>query len=125
MFYHGCCCGGLLGGLWHFDCVYELFVDILCICGVVAFEFFSRCVVVVPDVDVSRVVSVAEYLPVFDGGGSAPQRRTCGVGGGSVCLEGGGIVCLEGCGGGGIVCLDGGGGVCLDEGGGYGGIGIS
>ena len=70
MFYHGCCCGGLLGGLWHFDCVYELFVDILRICGVVAFEFFSRCVVFVSYIDISCVVSVAENLSVFDRGGS-------------------------------------------------------
>ena len=37
-----------------------MFVDILRIGGVVAFEFFSRSVACVSDVDVSRVVAVAE-----------------------------------------------------------------
>ena len=40
--------------------MHELLVDVLCISGVIAFEFFSRCVVAVSYVDVSCVVSVAE-----------------------------------------------------------------
>jgi hypothetical protein len=40
--------------------MHELFVDVLCVGGVIAFEFFSRCVVAVSYVQVSCVVSVAE-----------------------------------------------------------------
>ena len=64
------------GGLWHY--IYELFIDILRIGGVVAFEFFSRSVARVSDVDVPRVIAVAEDFVEGDGvsaGGSAPQRR--------------------------------------------------
>ena len=50
----------MVGGLWHCDCICEVFVDILRVGGVVAVEFFSRCVVAVSDVDIPRVVSVAE-----------------------------------------------------------------
>ena len=50
-----------------------MFVDILRIGGVVAFEFFSRSVACVSDVDVPRVIAVAEdfaeggYPPPSDG----------------------------------------------------------
>ncbi len=51
----------MLGGLWHFCIgVGELLVDILCVGGVVAFEFFSRCVSCVAYIDIPCVVSVAE-----------------------------------------------------------------
>ena len=46
------------GGLWHY--IYELFIDILRIGGVVAFEFFSRSVARVSDVDVPSVVAITE-----------------------------------------------------------------
>ena len=47
-----------MGGLWHY--IYELFINILCVWGVIAFEFFSCCVVSVSDVDIPCVVAVAE-----------------------------------------------------------------
>ena len=58
----------MLGGLWHFY-MHELLVDVLCISGVIAFEFFSRCVVAVSYVDVSCVVSVAEDVELHWGAG--------------------------------------------------------
>jgi len=48
----------MMGGLWQY--IYELFVNILCVLCVIAFEFFSCCVVSVANVDVPRVVAVAE-----------------------------------------------------------------
>ena len=48
------------GGLWHY--IYELLINILCVFGVIAFEFFSCCVVSVSDVDVPCVVAIAEDL---------------------------------------------------------------
>jgi hypothetical protein len=59
-----------MGGLWHY--IYELFINILRVLGVIAFEFFSPRIVCVSDVDVPRVVSIAKDLTE---GGSAPQRR--------------------------------------------------
>ena len=49
---------------------YELFVNILRVWCVIAFEFFPRCIVSVSDVDVPRVVSIAEDLTE---GGGVPQ----------------------------------------------------
>jgi hypothetical protein len=69
-----------MGGLWQYIC--KLLVNILCVWSVIAFEFFSRCVVTVSYVDVPRVVSIAEDF--FERGG-VPQ----GVpppSGGSICL---------------------------------------
>jgi hypothetical protein len=54
-----------MGGLWQYIC--KLFVNILCVWGVVAFEFFPRRVMAVSYVDVPRVVSIAEDL--FERGG--------------------------------------------------------
>jgi hypothetical protein len=54
----------------------ELLVDVLCISGVIAFEFFSRCVVAVSYVDVSCVVSVAEDVELHWGAG-CPVCFTC------------------------------------------------
>jgi hypothetical protein len=65
-----------MGGLWHYIC--KLLVNILRVWGVIAFEFFSCCVVAVSDVDVPRVVSIAEDL--FERGGGPPPN------GGSICL---------------------------------------
>jgi hypothetical protein len=47
-----------MGGLWHY--IYELFINILRVFGVIAFEFFSCCIVSVSYVDVPRVVAIAE-----------------------------------------------------------------
>ena len=47
-----------MGGLWHY--IYELFINILRVFGVIAFEFFSCCVMSVSDVDVPSVVAIAE-----------------------------------------------------------------
>jgi hypothetical protein len=63
-----------MGGLWHY--IYELFVNILRVLGVIAFEFFPRCIVCVSDVDVPRVVSIAEDLTE---GGGVPQGVPRGV----------------------------------------------
>ena len=49
--------------------MHELFVDVLCVGGVIAFEFFSRCVVAVSYVQVSCVVSVAEDVELHWGAG--------------------------------------------------------
>ncbi len=46
-----------------------MFIDILRVGGVIAFEFFSRCVVAVANVDIPRVVSVAEDFFEGQGGG--------------------------------------------------------
>ena len=51
---------------------YELFVNILRVWCVIAFEFFPRCIVSVSDVDVPRVVSIAEDLT--EGGGVPPPN---------------------------------------------------
>jgi len=64
-----------MGGLWHY--IYELFINILRVLGVIAFEFFSRCIVSVSDVDVPRVVSIAEDLT--EGGGVPPPSDGKGV----------------------------------------------
>ena len=47
-----------MGGLWHY--IYELFINILRVFGVIAFEFFSCCVMSVSDVDVPSVVAITE-----------------------------------------------------------------
>ena len=47
-----------MGGLWHY--IYELFINILRVLGVIAFEFFSCCIVCVSDVDVPCVVAITE-----------------------------------------------------------------
>jgi hypothetical protein len=57
-----------MGGLWHY--IYELFINILRVLGVIAFEFFSPRIVCVSDVDVPCVVSIAEDLT--EGGGVPP-----------------------------------------------------
>jgi hypothetical protein len=57
-----------MGGLWHYIC--KLLVNILRVWSVIAFEFFSCCVVAVSYVDVARVVSIAEDF--FERGGG-PQ----------------------------------------------------
>ena len=59
-----------MGGLWHYIC--KLLVNILRVWSVIAFEFFSRCVVTVSYVDVPRVVSIAEDLT--EGGGVPPPN---------------------------------------------------
>jgi hypothetical protein len=59
-----------MGGLWHYIC--KLLVNILCVWSVIAFEFFSCCVVTVSYVDVPRVVSIAEDLT--EGGGVPPPN---------------------------------------------------
>lgn len=47
-----------MGGLWHY--IYELFINILRVFGVIAFEFFSCCIVSVAYVDVPCVVAITE-----------------------------------------------------------------
>jgi hypothetical protein len=59
-----------MGGLWHYIC--KLLVNILRVWSVIAFEFFSCCVVAVSYVDVPRVVSIAEDL--FERGGGPPPN---------------------------------------------------
>ena len=56
--------------------MHELFVDVLCVVCVIAFEFFSRCVVAVSYVQVSCVVSVAEDVELHWGAGG-PVCFTC------------------------------------------------
>jgi hypothetical protein len=47
-----------VGGLWHY--IYELFINILRVFGVIALEFFSCRIVSVSDVDVPCVVAITE-----------------------------------------------------------------
>jgi hypothetical protein len=54
---------GILGGLWQL--FYELFVDILRVLGVIAYQFFSCCVMCVAYINISCVVSVTENFAVF------------------------------------------------------------
>jgi hypothetical protein len=69
-----------MGGLWHY--IYELLMNILCVWGVIAFEFFSRCIVSVSDVDIPCVVSIAEDLTKFywgGGRGGGAIHLTCSI----------------------------------------------
>ena len=68
-----------MGGLWHYIC--KLLVNILRVWSVIAFEFFSCCVVAVSYVDVPRVVSIAEDLFERRGGpqGVPPPNGGKGV----------------------------------------------
>ena len=52
-----------MGGLWHY--IYELFINILRVFGVIAFEFFSCRIVSVSDVDVPSVVAIAEEVELY------------------------------------------------------------
>ena len=54
-----------------------MFVDILRVFGVIAYQFFSRCVAGVAYVDIPRVVAVAEYFAERDGGGGAVYFTCC------------------------------------------------
>ena len=59
--------------MWQLGC--QMFVDILCVWGVIAYQFISCCVMCVAYVDIPRVVTVAEDVELHGGVGSAPQRR--------------------------------------------------
>jgi len=63
----------VVGGLWHL--VHKLFVDILCVRGVIPYKFFSCSVVGVAYVDIPCVVTVAEDFVIHHDGGSALLRR--------------------------------------------------
>ena len=52
-----------MGGLWHY--IYELFINILRVWCVIAFEFFSPRIVSVSDVDVPCVVAIAEEVELY------------------------------------------------------------
>ena len=54
-----------MGGLWHY--IYELFINILRVFGVIAFEFFSCRIVSVAYVDVPCVVAITEEVELYSG----------------------------------------------------------